>query len=752
MRDIKSIPVKKAFTLSFFLLVVLPMLIVLFLFIFFSFRNYYEKAIENISFVQDTMEETIIDEVNELRMTLAHIVYANDSRILEYINEADTPDNFSRYQALNELEDVLDYTLQLDSSVLSMIFTFDSGRSAFYKTELNLNNNPRLRHDVPELEEDIVSVSSFRSGENSRFYTGSNPNDMIYSAIIFPGDFTDITGNIKSIEFFSISGIYRQINRHDTSYSLGNSTTGYTAIIDRNTGRILSSSRMDDSLATDFLEGKKHIGYIYVSREVSISEIDCIILTAVRLSDITDGFILPGFFIFLLVVFIVIFVTQFSRLLMKNVIRPVKNISDGLRSVEDGNLDMHLDSEGYEEINATIHSFNGMVRHQRSLIDDYKSKLEASERQPDRLFASFVSGKLEKEDIPAAEEKLFSTSFYLMLVCAGNCEKINNALLFRHLDSNLHFASQCYAAAAEEYNTWLIYYRDERESRRSIRELAGEIQSIFATVFDTNSLIAVSHKLSNHADAIENLTKIHSLIPYLYLRSASSVLDLDSESEAIKPVLSHLEEYSRLASAAYIADARVSGEEKEKLNDMMMHLSLEEAKQRACALLMDFSIRLQKDGSSLYSFFGYYLKAGEKIDSFTDNTSLMIYINNLLSEISDISLRNIAQDETDMMAKAKRYISDNYQHSGLTLGDVSSYVGLNERYFSTCFTKQEGETFSNYLTALRIQNAKNLLKTTTFKVNEIASMSGYSTSENFNKAFKKNTGMTPNQYRKSQKI
>ncbi|MGN0335193.1 MAG: helix-turn-helix domain-containing protein [Lachnospiraceae bacterium] len=74
---------------------------------------------------------------------------------------------------------------------------------------------------------------------------------------------------------------------------------------------------------------------------------------------------------------------------------------------------------------------------------------------------------------------------------------------------------------------------------------------------------------------------------------------------------------------------------------------------------------------------------------------------------------------------------------------------LNEKYFTNKFTKEAGETFSDYLTGLRMQKAKELLRTTGFKVYEVAEMSGYKNVSHFNRMFKKVTGISPVQYRKS---
>lgn len=93
-----------------------------------------------------------------------------------------------------------------------------------------------------------------------------------------------------------------------------------------------------------------------------------------------------------------------------------------------------------------------------------------------------------------------------------------------------------------------------------------------------------------------------------------------------------------------------------------------------------------------------------------------------------------------MIVKAKRYLADHYDDAELTLFQVAEHVGLSEKYFTNRFTKETGETFSNYLTQLRIQKAKELLRTTTFKSYEIGEMVGYRNAEHFTRMFKRKPG------------
>ena len=101
-----------------------------------------------------------------------------------------------------------------------------------------------------------------------------------------------------------------------------------------------------------------------------------------------------------------------------------------------------------------------------------------------------------------------------------------------------------------------------------------------------------------------------------------------------------------------------------------------------------------------------------------------------------------------MMSKAKRFILDNYANPELTLGSVASYVGFNEKYFSTRFTKEEGMTFINYLTEVRIRRARELMETTDLKIYEISRRVGYNSVEHFTRVFKKYWGVSPGSFRK----
>ena len=103
------------------------------------------------------------------------------------------------------------------------------------------------------------------------------------------------------------------------------------------------------------------------------------------------------------------------------------------------------------------------------------------------------------------------------------------------------------------------------------------------------------------------------------------------------------------------------------------------------------------------------------------------------------------------VGRARIYLSRFYNNPNLMLQDVAGEVGMSQSHFSTVFAQETGITFTQYLTALRIGKAKELLAATAMRSSEIALAVGYNDAHYFSYLFKKHTGMTPSEYRKSNK-
>ena len=99
------------------------------------------------------------------------------------------------------------------------------------------------------------------------------------------------------------------------------------------------------------------------------------------------------------------------------------------------------------------------------------------------------------------------------------------------------------------------------------------------------------------------------------------------------------------------------------------------------------------------------------------------------------------------ISRAKEFIRENYADSGISLHMVAAEVGFSPNHFSTVFSQETGQTFVEYLTAVRIEAAKHLLTEGNSRMSDIAFDVGYQDSHYFSYLFKKHVGVSPREYR-----
>ena len=95
----------------------------------------------------------------------------------------------------------------------------------------------------------------------------------------------------------------------------------------------------------------------------------------------------------------------------------------------------------------------------------------------------------------------------------------------------------------------------------------------------------------------------------------------------------------------------------------------------------------------------------------------------------------------------KEYIERHYTNPDLTLNDVASQANLSASHFSVVFSQETHQTFKEYLTEIRINKAKELLRMTALRSADIAYQVGYNDPHYFSSVFKKNTGFSPIEFR-----
>lgn len=106
-------------------------------------------------------------------------------------------------------------------------------------------------------------------------------------------------------------------------------------------------------------------------------------------------------------------------------------------------------------------------------------------------------------------------------------------------------------------------------------------------------------------------------------------------------------------------------------------------------------------------------------------------------------------DEEPVIALFFEILHKQYDED-LSLDYLSERLNLSGTYLSVYIKEKTGLNFSDHLTSVRMQKAKELLTSTRLNVNEISRSVGYAHITSFNRSFKKSTGLSPGEYRKQQ--
>lgn len=133
----------------------------------------------------------------------------------------------------------------------------------------------------------------------------------------------------------------------------------------------------------------------------------------------------------------------------------------------------------------------------------------------------------------------------------------------------------------------------------------------------------------------------------------------------------------------------------------------------------------------------------KEIGRFVTISELSKYLTSNIKEVtiekkSGLSLR---------ACRIMKYIDDHFSENDLTLQAIAENVYLSQTYLCAFFKKSTGKTLNQYLTEVRMEKAKELLRDNGIKIYEIAQLVGFTDTNYFSSLFKKHTGCTPSEYK-----
>ena len=129
--------------------------------------------------------------------------------------------------------------------------------------------------------------------------------------------------------------------------------------------------------------------------------------------------------------------------------------------------------------------------------------------------------------------------------------------------------------------------------------------------------------------------------------------------------------------------------------------------------------------------------------------SAIAYAEKMISQAIEIRDQNSGNKNRSILKTAVDFIDSHYMDEEISLNTVANVANVSSNHFSALFSQNMGQTFIEYLTTLRMNKAKELLRCTGMRSSEIAGEIGYKDAHYFSYLFKKTQGMTPSDYRKA---
>jgi two-component system response regulator YesN len=135
------------------------------------------------------------------------------------------------------------------------------------------------------------------------------------------------------------------------------------------------------------------------------------------------------------------------------------------------------------------------------------------------------------------------------------------------------------------------------------------------------------------------------------------------------------------------------------------------------------------------------------IGSLSTVSDVKEHLQQLFETVIEIRDNALHKKDSSLFRKAESYIRQNFANEDISLNTVAASVNLSPNHFSTIFSQEEGQTFIEYLTEVRMERARELLRSTSMKTTEVAFAVGYKDPHYFSCLFKKTQECTPREYR-----
>lgn len=373
-----------------------------------------------------------------------------------------------------------------------------------------------------------------------------------------------------------------------------------------------------------------------------------------------------------------------------------------------------------------------------------------------QFFSQLVTGTINLSDLKQRTENLqldFSYSAYNMVAIKikneGKTDVLSELSIKETIREALERIATVYEFGMYDCEIYLLCQRHNNyidKIARIIEETAVLIQKIFSASVscgigkDCSEICEIQSLYKQTMEALEyNLAEKDECYTYYndILPTDKNVSDWTEEAVAIEKIITGCTE------------DELRGEiDKILVKLHSAHYSISEYQIVILEILFAISHLYKKYQITMDEELAGSKKMAVKILSINTGKELDNWLFNYCNFIRSLIQKKQIDNNIVLAEQTKLYVSKNFMKPDLSVETMCDELHVSPSHFSKVFKQETGMTFINYLTGIRMQEAKRLLDKTDYKSHVIGEMVGYPEPNYFSYVFKKNCGVSPVKYRK----
>lgn len=738
------------YLVSYFLIFLVPLIIMTAILYYNSVVNL-QKEIESSNMSKLSQTSDMLDaRFKELEQMASNI--SNDNTLIPYMMKnysmkaKEGIEQLNRYKANSAFIDELLLYFRGDNTVFS-----PNGQSSLDTLVQRIYHFDALKER--QLLEDMNSISTSTIRPVEKVNINSNENTEVITYLI-PIQKNVSTPSATLLFFIKKDKFDRMIEN-----TLG-SFMGTVYILDQNNNVLVSinnggfaptkdmwekTEKCDKSGVYRFNSEKKTYSVVKFKSENSGITFITLMPTDQFLKKVVEMRIL----IFEIALLLFVFGIGMAFTMSFNNYRPIRKLSEALKQqwlVEGEKPGRNEIEDIRSRVEYTIHqnqSMTAQIKSQIPLISDQLLTM---------LLKGNIQDRAEFDNLISAAKLSLAGPYYCVVVLSWK-DKTDNKVstetrddflkeLRRHLNQS---AKGCILELFQEgVIAFILNLSDENTAKSEQAEFAMKIQEFFSDYFETTVTLGIGKAYNEIVYVNRSYIEAMAALEYKFIRRSQKLLFFDEDIQLQNQEYWYpIEEQLRLVQSIKQGNLIVA---LENLRSMIKKITEKQTSflmlRFVCFDIVNMVVKTIQEID-----IKEFTEDIENIMRFESLEELEYNLESLLIKICDWSEHNKQNKNDELRKSIIKLISEHYYDSQLSLEYLSEKFGFSIYYLSRFFKEQIGDNFIDYVTDLRIKEAKKLLISTEKPIKDIVNEVGYIDVSSFMRKFKKLEGITPGKYR-----